>query len=421
MGRNILRKISFIIFGVITITAMQAQSSRVTTLKSCIDSALANYPSLKTFKKMEESKAAAAKSLQAEAYPELEFTFQGSNYRYNDYRYRTFDNRLNLIWNMGIWAGKLKNLGIAEEKIARFQSRQNRLQLIFQVKQAYFSLVSAKEEFHIARLSEIYLKHHLTITQKLFNLGQIDRLDLYFTQSELASAREKVLAAKSEIDVWQIQIANLTGLPISSSDSLDFSDEFSLSKNLSADSLLIEALHHSPMISILDQQIRLAKLQEKLIKSSRLPRVYLGGGYVFDNDPTSEGNYGTIFAGLQFPILDWGVRKNKAQTFRLQAESLGATRKTAELKLRTNLERLTTQMSHFRNLLLLKEKTIHQAQKTYDYTEINYQAGIATNTDVLLAQKALIAAKVSEENVIFTLQVIQSQIETLIGKTGVQE
>ena len=110
-----------------------AQSVKRRSLKSCIEAALKNHPSIQAFEKMEEGKAAAAKNLQGQTYPVLEFTFQGSNYRYDNYEYRTFDNRLNLIWNMGKWAGKLKNLGIAEEKIAQFQSRQNRLQLIFQV------------------------------------------------------------------------------------------------------------------------------------------------------------------------------------------------------------------------------------------------------------------------------------------------
>lgn len=273
----------------------------------------------------------------------------------------------------------------------------------------------------IAQLSEIYLQHHLTITQKLFNLGQINRLDLYFTQSELSSAREKVLAAKSEIDVWQIRLSNLTGLTISANDSLITLNEFSLTRNLSVDTLIAAALRYNPAISILNQQIKIVNLQQKLIQTSRLPKIYFGGGYILDNDPTSGGNYAAIRGGLQFPILDWGMRKNKAQAFQLQAESVEETREAFLIELRMELQQLVSQIKRFGNLLLLKEKTIQQAQKTYDYTEMNYQAGIATNTDVLLAQKALIATKVSREKVIFTLHVIQSQIETLIGKTGIQE
>ncbi|MFQ6114836.1 MAG: TolC family protein [bacterium] len=94
--------------------SLAAQSVKWLSLNACIEAALKNHPSLQAFKKMQESKAAAAKSLQAQAYPELEFIFQGSNYHYNDYRYRTFDNRLNLVWDMGKWQGKLKKIRICK-------------------------------------------------------------------------------------------------------------------------------------------------------------------------------------------------------------------------------------------------------------------------------------------------------------------
>ncbi|MFQ6114837.1 MAG: TolC family protein, partial [bacterium] len=237
----------------------------------------------------------------------------------------------------GIWENgreSLKKLGFAKETIARLQSRQNQLKLIYLVEQSYFSVVSAREEMRIAQLSEIYLQHHLTITQKLFNLGQINRLDLYFTQSELSSAREKVLAAKSEIDVWQIRLSNLTGLTISANDSLITLNEFSLTRNLSVDTLIAAALRYNPAISILNQQIKIVNLQQKLIQTSRLPKIYFGGGYILDNDPTSGGNYAAIRGGLQFPILDWGMRKNKAQAFQLQAESVEETREAFLIELR---------------------------------------------------------------------------------------
>lgn len=374
-----------------------------------------NHPSVQAFQKLQESKAVAAKSLQAQAYPGVDLALQGADYHFSDYRYNTLANRLNLVWDMGKWLSKLKKLGITAEYIAKLQARQNKLKLLYRVKQAYFNLVSARQEMNIVRLSEIYLSHHLGVTQKLFKLGQIDRLDLYFTQSGLAAAREKILAANSEIDAWQIQLANLTGLTISSGDSLIL-DGLSSSQNFSTDTLLSVALRHNPAISIMDQQIKIIDLQKKLVRNSRLPKLFVSGGYILDNDPTSGGDYATISGGLSLPILDWGIRKNKAQTFQLASESLEATKQAFFIELRTNVQQLVSRLKHFRKLVSLKEETMQQAQKTYDYTELNYQAGIATNTEVLLAQKALIAAKVSRERVILRLYLIEAQIENLIGK-----
>lgn len=405
----------YFIFNVALILPLSAQTRKILSLESCITAAQENHPSVQAFQKLQESKAAATKSLQAQAYPGVDLALQGANYHYSDYRYNTLDNQLNLVWDMGKWVGKLKKLGVVAEDIAKLQARQNRLQLFYQVKQAYFNLVSARQEMHIARLSEIYLSHHLEVSQKLFKLGQIDRLDLYFTQFELAAAREKILAAQTEIDAWQIQLANLTGLTISSGDSLILG-KLSMGQNFSADTLFPIVLSHNPAIFILNQQINTIQLQKKMVRNSRLPKIFVNGGYILDNDPTSGGDYAAISGGLSFPILDWGIRKNKAQTYQLESESLEATKQAFLVELRTNVQQIISRRNHFKKLLSLKEETMQQAQKTCDYTELNYQAGIATNTEVLLAQKALIAAKVSRQRVILGLYLIEAQIENLIGK-----
>lgn len=406
---------------IMNVSPLFARTPRIFTLKKCIEAALKNHPSPAALRKMQESKAADTKSLRGETLPELDFSFRGANFFYDPYRYRTISHQLRLTWDVGKWIGKLKEIGITEEQIARFRSRQNRLDLIFRVKQTYFRLITAREELRIARLSERYLQHHLEVSRQLFRLGQIDRLDLYFTQSELARTREKILAAQSEVDSYRIQLSNLTGVSIASDDSLPAPDELYPTAAFPVDTLLVRALRYNPGIAILNRQIELAGLQANLIRKSRLPKIYIGGGYIFDNDPTSGGNYGTISGGLQFPVLDWGNRKHKARAIRLKAASLKLTRDAYILELRTRLESLVTRLDHFGKMLNLKEETIRQAQKTYDYTERNYRAGIASNTEVLLAQKALTEAQISREKLIFTLHLIESQIENLIGQSGVSE
>ncbi len=402
-------------------SSLQAQGRGVITLKTCIDSALVNHPSVDSFRKMEESKTANTMSLENELLPELDYIFHGGYNVYNEYEYRTLSNQLQFVWDMGKWTGKLQQTGIAEEKIAGYKSLQNKLDLIYRVKHAYYRLINAKKTLNIAKLSESYLEHHLSVNKKLYDIGQIKRLDFYFTQAALSRAKEEVLAAQSEIETWQIELSNLTGFNISSSDSLETPEEFSFGKNYSVDSLLEEARQFNPAISILDQQIELANVQANLIGSSRMPKIYLGGGYVFDSDPTSGGNYNTINGGLLIPVFDWGARSNKSQSLILKAEAIKSTKQTLLLELETKLKSLVNRMNNLKKLLALKDTSIAQAQKTYELTLINYKAGISTNTDVLLAQKVLIESKASKEKLIFTLYEIKLQIENLIGKPEVIE
>ena len=410
-----------LLFSLFFLPAMQAQSKREISLKICLDSALTNYPSVESFRKMEESKTANAKSLNSELLPELNINFQGSYNIYKEYEYRTLDNQLQFVWDMGKWTGKLQQAGVAEEKIAEFKSLQNKLDLIYRVKHAYYRLISSNRTLIIAKKSESYLKHHLAVNEKLYEIGQIKRLDFYFTQAALSRAKESVLAAQSEIETWQIQLSNLTGFNILSSDSLEMPEKFSFDKNYSVDALLEEAKQFNPALSILDKQVELGKVQANLIENSRMPKVYLSGGYIFHSDPTSGGNFSTINGGLLIPIFDWGTRSNRAQSIQLKVESVKSTKRTFLRELETKLKSLVNRMENVKKLLALKDTSIAQAQKTYELTLINYKAGISTNTDVLLAQKVLIESKASKEKLISTLYEIESQIENLVGKLEVKQ
>jgi len=421
MKKYILKIVTTFLFSLFFLSVMQAQSRRVISLKTCIDSALANFPSVESFRKMEESKTANTKGLKNELLPELNFNFQGSYNVYKEYEYRTLDNQLQFVWDMGKWTGKLEQAGVAEEKIAEYKSLQNKLDLIYRVKHAYYRLISTKRTLIIAKRSESYLKHHLAVNEKLYEIGQIKRLDFYFTQAALSRAKESVLATQSEIETWQIQLSNLTGFNILSSDSLEMPEKFSFKKNYSVDSLLEEAKQFNPALSIFDKQVELGKVQASLIENSRMPKVYLGGGYVFDSDPTSGGNFSTINGGLLIPIFDWGTRSNRAQSIQLKVESVKSTKRTLLRELETKLKSLVNRMENVKKLLALKDTSIAQAQKTYELTLINYKAGISTNTDVLLAQKVLIESKASKEKLIFTLYEIESQIENLVGKLEVKQ
>ncbi|GBD86677.1 outer membrane efflux protein [bacterium BMS3Abin03] len=421
MNKIILNIFTTLLFSLFLISSAQAQNKRIITLKTCIDSALTNYPSLKAFEKIEESRSANSKSLQNQLLPELDFAFQYQYNVYKEYEYRTLDNHLQLVWDMGKWTGKLEQAGITEEKIAQFKSLQNKLDLIYRVKHAFYKLISAGETMRIAKLSESYLEHHLAVNEKLYSIGQIKELDFYFTQSGLLRAKEDVLAAQSEIESWQIQLSNLTGFNLSSTDSLEMLEEFTFSRKFSVDSLLEEAHRFNPAVSILEKQTELVNIQANLIRNSRMPKIYLGGGYVFDSDPTSGGNYSKISGGLLIPIFDWGTRSNKVQSFQLKAESIKSTELTLLLELKTKLKSLVNRMDNIKKLLALKDTSIKQAQKTYNLTLINYKAGISTNTDVLLAQKALIESKISKEKLIFLLYEIESQIENLVGKPEVKQ
>jgi len=409
-----LRLYWFVVF--FSAALLNAQNIKILTLNDCIHSALKNYPSLTAFKKTRQSKAAVTKSLQSQTRPEADLSFRGGKFRYNNYGYQALDSRLQLSWDVGAWAAKLKKTGLTQEAIAGVQARQNRLNLILRVKRTFWELLTAKKTLSVARLSESYVRHHLKVSRKLFALGQVRRLDLYFSQSELAKTRERILTAQSQITSGQIRLSALIGIKIASNDSLPVPLLPTKLFNAAPEDLLEQARKFNPALSLFERRIQLLNRRVNRIKKSRWPKVFVAAAWVYDNDPASGGNYGAVLGGLQIPVFDWGNRSYRMQALQLQAQALSSARRAFLLELDSRLKALANRIRYFKQFLKLKEKSIAQAQKTYDFTELNYRRGLASNSDVLLARKMLIEAKYSKEKLVFNLQVIGAEIENLLGK-----
>lgn len=401
--------------------AVSGQTTRPVTIQQFLKAALVRHPSVRAYQKLQEQKAAETRSLKAETLPKIDYTLTGAGYHYTPYRYRTLENGFFLTWDARKWLGKLKELGIAGEEIAKIQARQNRLELIWEVKEAFYQLIRVRQEQRIVAVSEAYLQHHLMVSQGLFRVGQIDQLDLYRTQAALAAAQEAVTTAKNKWRQWQIRLQNLTGLTVSETDSLALQAGELIVPVVSLDTLMAEVRRINPAVALLEQQIHETELREKLVRAGWLPTVAISGGFVLDNDPTSGGNYAVIQGGLQLPLVDWRQRKNKAESFRLHRQSLVETQKALLLDIRTRLQQLLAQQGYLKSLQVLKAKTLLQAAQAYFLTEKSYKAGLATNTDVLLAQKEWIQARLSQENIRLQLRLTNAKFDLLIGRTGVSK
>ena len=397
-----------------------AQTRPLITLPQCLKAAQTRHPSVRAFEKMKAEKAAKRARLKAQELPQIDYSFSAGAFRYSPYRYRTLQNTIELRWNLGTWLARLEDLGVAEETAARLEAKQNQLKLAFEVKQAFYQLVQARKALRVARLARRYLQRHVDISKRLFRLGRIDQLDLFRSETQLSKAAENAAAANNRCQQEQIQLHNLTGLPISPNDSLVVPEDEEIPP-MSTDSLVALAARYNPALQILDQEIRHASLEAKLVRASRLPVFTLSGGFTFDNDPTAGGNYAVIQGGLRLPLVDWQQRKNQEQEFRLRATSLQAVRKALLLDIRTQIEKLLSRLRYLKTTESLKVATLTQAKRAYFLTEKTYRSGTASNTDVLLTQKEWTQAKLAREAVRLQIRLTQAELDFWIGKTGVSQ
>jgi outer membrane protein TolC len=176
------------------------------------------------------------------------------------------------------------------------------------------------------------------------------------------------------------------------------------------------AKKHRPVIKELKYKINNIAELKNLSKSEFLPKVYVRGGYQYNNnfvDTTPEDGF-MVETGVSFK-LDWNkpyenIRASKEAIY--QVENLKRnTQLTISMQLKSAYENYKTAISNHKVAL----SALDEAKEYFRITKLKYANGIASNTDVLDAESMLTDAKANEKKSYYKILNAYFSIESAIG------
>lgn len=268
--------------------------------------------------------------------------------------------------------------------------------------------VQKTEEQLFYDISNLYYNAQILIHQKAFadsNLVNTNRL-----LKNLELLKEQLMVKGSDVSKVQLQADQLVMQQqlIQSNyeqvvNALKFSMGLSLEKDIQIESeIKYESLSDYKNHSTLDMQItstynRILNSDLKTLKNSRLPSVSLYGaygttGYGYAEKPNDFLDfYPLSFAGLQiaYPLFNGTVTLKRIKQKNIEI-------KNNELQLSLVQDQNSMQLKNARNQKLISVATIETsssqiqlAQSIYDQSILQQKGGIATLSDVLLADSSL--------------------------------
>ena len=165
---------------------------------------------------------------------------------------------------------------------------------------------------------------------------------------------------------------------------------------LPVDSAVVTTEHQ-----LLALQIRAAQLEKRMALADALPHLAVGANYSYsrwqanmlrDGLGGKTGN-GALFVTLNVPLTEWWNTGHKLrekqyaiEQARIEAEYIGA-----RLDLQTR--QIYDQMTDALAMMQIQQRTMDHAQQMYELTRVNYEAGLATITELLQAQTRLTKAQ----------------------------
>ena len=331
-----------------------------------------------------------------------------------------------------LWDGGRKFADISRQRAAVEQAESNEVQQRYQiaanVKQQYYSILSAIES-RAAALSQIaQAEQQLKAAIARLRAGTAVISDSLTATVTLGSARLALLTAENNAANASAQLTRLTGsdFPVTAIVS-DTTDPPALPMT---NAELMALAEQGPTVRTSMAQVASQHATEKSTRAQYIwPAISMNGSYSRSNsEPTRGGFTGYDFGAgkmnyswgfgisASFPLWNGYVREQNMLTASINTDNAEANLREAKLTARQNITQQVNSLRTAEAQLVIARGNFVAAQEALRVQTQRYEIGAGALLDVLNAQNQLNSTRSSLITQRFTLRNTRAAIETLIGR-----
>jgi len=323
--------------------------------------------------------------------------------------------------NAQLW----KSLKISNQdvELAVEKARSSRLEMVTQVKQAFYSVLLAKEALNVYK--EVYENalDNFHQTEMRYNVQKASELDYTRAKTNVANAIPNVYDAENSVIMALWQLKAVMGVDLGRNIDVagaleDYAqtmfydihsnDDFTLEDNSSLRQLEIQAEELANTI--------------KLQKYASLPSLALSFSYT-QNAMTNDFKFSTyqwspysyVGLSLNIPIFAGGKRYHSVKQAKVQYDEVKLQQENTERQLRIAIRQYLNQMETGMKSYSAAQSALESAHKAYDIATKSYNVGRSTLTDLNDARLALTQSQLSASQTIYNFLVAKSNLEQTLG------
>ncbi|MFO7734534.1 MAG: TolC family protein [Candidatus Aminicenantes bacterium] len=335
-------------------------------------------------------------------------------------------------------------LGISEEQL-----RRTLTDTVYNVESAYWNLVYSIENLEVRRQSLALAKDLLEKNQRSVEVGTMAPMDVLSARAEVATREADIIQAEMEVETRADQLKALLNLPTDGDQAVDIllpKDKPTFEeKSFDLDEALALAVQNRTDLAIAKIGIKNDELDLSYAKNQALPDLNLSASFsspgidgttiLYDGNPILGNVIGTIPGGISgalrqtttFKYPNWNV----GLTLSLPLANVFSRASLAQARL--NMRQAMLDLEYQKQQVYLEIKNAVRSvdanhKRILAYTtarelaeqklaaeEEKRRVGLSTNYLVLLLQRDLASARISELNAIIAYNVSLASLERSMG------
>ena len=348
--------------------------------------------------------------------------------------------QIGLTVTQSVFAGGGVNSAIRSSKLSR-EAAVLDLQTVINdallaVRTAFYNVLLAREKITVQEKNLELLQSQLKTTADRYDAGTVSSFEKLRAEVSVANAKVPLITAKND---WRLAIETLRqtlGFTTNREDSLRKIPELVGTLDYTPVSFDLQAAFDAAHANRPDLQ-RLAKIstaREQDVRTQRAayyPTLGVSGGYQFRNAPYSVTGTGlgvgnnrfndalsgwTLGVQSQWAIFDGRATAGRVTQARSVLEQTKLTFTEAQLAAEVEVRRAFSNWQQATELADASKKVVEQAEEAVRLANARYNAGTATQLDVLQAQTDLTTARTNQIQAYYTYTVSVASLRKAMGQ-----
>ena len=286
---------------------------------------------------------------------------------------------------------------VLEQDRQKASLASTRIDIAYQVQQAFLELLKARENIRSATDALERLRSQLAMTRAFYDEGLRPRLDVLQAEVDASRAESLLLQAEDTHTTQQARLNALLALPVTQ-ETVYMGDLSPVPFTMELAACLENAFRQRPDLRMARLATDIAGKRRDQVRSGYYPQVAAELGWSTQGDTwAAKGGRGietrynqwAVGATVNWDLFSWGTTANadtqaKHEQQRLRAEEENLRHETGfEVKSRLLAAR------NAEKRIAVAVKAVEQAREAWNMAVARYQSQIGTNIDVLDAQAKL--------------------------------
>lgn len=289
-----------------------------------------------------------------------------------------------------------------------------RTQVSFNVKQAYFGLLSAGRNRDVSLETVERFRQHLDQAKAFFEVGTKPKFDVTKAEVDLSNARLTLIRAENTLRLARIVLNNAMGLP--QVPEYEIADELS-SEGVTIDlaELLRRAYDRRPDLKAIAARRQSLEQSIELARKGYYPSITGNAGYTWGGNELPLNQGWNVGARLNVPLFNGFLTRHQVAEAQANLDVLGANETLLRQTIDQEVKQAWLNLREAADRIAASALTVRQAEENLELANGRYGAGVGSPIEVTDALVALSNARTAQISALYDHQVAKSSLEKAAG------